>query len=167
MFYSLKYTSKIQKAIENMAVLMTHAVAARIKRERDNDEAARLDPSGATPVTVVARGASRCMSAAHALTGQTETMDTLACLYLLRGSRVYSSHLYARLFLMQTLAVLNAEEHRVPVVRIGPSTFTGVTQYMDYVFRPNSLDSLNYYTFVSEYQRVPLSTKEKSCWKVV
>jgi hypothetical protein len=32
---------------------------------------------------------------------------------------------------------------------------------MDYVHRPKSLDSLNYYTFVSRYERVPLSKKEK------
>ena len=99
------------------------------------------------------------MSAARALTGQAEILDPMACLYLMRGSRVYTSHTFATLFMKQTLAILNAEEHVVPVLRVGANEFIGATQYMDYVYRPESLAALSYLAFVRSYERVAQAKK--------
>lgn len=181
MFYSLKYATKLQHLIECMANLMVHAVEVRLKREREADAAAAAAataagvPATAAPpawttgaadqgptvasaaaITLVARGAGRCMSAARALTGQAEILDTMGCLYIIRGSRVYTSHTFITLFLKQTLAILNADEHVVPVLRVGANQFIGATQYMDYLFRPESLAALSYWEFVRWYERVAL-----------
>jgi hypothetical protein len=173
MFYSLKYATKLQHLIECMANLMVHAVEVRLKREREADAAAAAAataagvPATAAPpawttasaaaITLVARGAGRCMSAARALTGQAEILDTMGCLYIIRGSRVYTSHTFITLFLKQTLAILNADEHVVPVLRVGANQFIGATQYMDYLFRPESLAALSYWEFVRWYERVVTS----------
>jgi hypothetical protein len=101
------------------------------------------------------------MSAARAITGQAEIQDTLACLYSMRGSRVYTSHQFATVYLTQTLAILNAEEYKVPIIRIGASRFTGATQYMDYMFRPEALEALSYFEFVRRYERVSHSKSKK------
>lgn len=188
MFYSLKYATKMQHLIECMANLMVHAVEMRLKREKEMDAvaaaaAAAASATGVVPaaapapwiagaandaaavapasaVTLVARGAGRCMSGARALTGQSEILDTMACLFVMRGSRVYTSHTFATLFLKQTLAILNAEEHVVPVLRVGANQFISATQYMDYLFRPESLTALSYYEFVRWYERVSQATKK-------
>jgi hypothetical protein len=181
MFYALKYATKMQHLIESMTALMMHSVAARIKREAINvataaaavEAAAAAAAAGgraamavqaedvdnaaaamAIAISDVARGGGRCMSAARATTGQAEILDTMSVVYVDRGTRVVSSHGFAVVQLAQSMAIVNRQEHKVPLVRVGPNSFTGVTQFMDYAHRPEALASLTYSEVTQSFVRV-------------
>ena len=175
MFYALKYATKMQHLIESMSALMMHSVAVRLKREDINvvkaaaaaaaaaaggggmavvQDADNAAAAMAIALSDVCRGGGRCMSAARAATGQSEIQDTMACMFVDRGTRVVSSHKYAVVQLAQSMAIVNGQEHKVPLVRVGPNKFTGVTQLMDYTHRPESLAPLTYSEYTQWYFRV-------------
>lgn len=137
MMYTLKYTTKAQFSMENDGTLLLQAVANRQARDAQRGDLG--------PATAAKRGAALCMSAARAMTGKQEVADTLACLYILRGSGVYSSHSFSRVMLTQTIAALVGDAYCAPFEetdgrQVCPLLFSFSFALLLYLLLPHSLN---------------------------
>ncbi|ETN12062.1 hypothetical protein PPTG_09710 [Phytophthora nicotianae INRA-310] len=143
-YYTIKYSTKHQQSLENPWALHLHAFDKTNKFAND----AANDPA--------AVGRRRVQSMCCTLSNPHEISAPMACLYIIKGSAMYSSHQFVKLPVAIILKALFDREGEMDVLLEGDNNhrnFKPSSIWLDYVYRPAGLDSVNLMTFAAEWSR--------------
>jgi hypothetical protein len=143
-YYCLLYATKAQKHVEDAVTLYLNAFdKAKAKQALDLDAPREV------------RGRRTITSILTKLTAPQEMGEPLAALYLLRGSPFYYSHDFVDIYIAKAIKYRVQEDVEVNLVYDAKnSEFSGrLSQYHDYVYRPEELEDLSFYDFVVRLEK--------------
>ncbi|KAF4143996.1 hypothetical protein GN958_ATG05897 [Phytophthora infestans] len=142
--YTIKYTTKHQQDLENPWALNLHAFnkANRVLSNETDTQAAA--------------GRRRIQSMCCTLSNPHEVSAPMACLYVIKGTVMYSSHEFVKLPLPTVSKALFQQDEQLDIVLEGATNqlnFKPSSIWLDYIFRPATLESVDLMTFAKNWCR--------------
>ena len=145
--YSVKYTVKPQETVDSTAIV-ERLITGFDRAFRRREELETENPNW----TDTQRGSGRLHSLLYQLTGVQEVANTMASFYVYRNEMAfYESHPKATLILASALAKARQEDDEIVISPYpqADGSYSGMTAYQDYLWRPLKLDKLSWF----EYQQ--------------
>ncbi|GMF32030.1 unnamed protein product [Phytophthora fragariaefolia] len=140
-YYTIKYSTKPQNDIDNPWAIHLHAF----------DKASRGAVEDSSDSGTICR--RRIQSMCCTLSNPHEISAPMACLYIDRGSAMYSS---MKLPITSVLCALFEQGENIPVVLEGDANlrqFKPSSIWLDYTFRPQALEAVDLMTFATQWIR--------------
>lgn len=154
-YYCLAYSTKSQKKVESMIVLYMNAY----------ERARKTQDAHADQRTGQQKGAGIIYSMLGKITNPQEMCCSMASLYHIRGSPFYVSHDFAPVAIDSVLAELDGTVDKQVSVTYDATraTFTSkVSSIVDYMQRPDILESICFHDFVKTYEKVKRIPKKNA-----